>query len=90
MPGYTTTASYTKAPIGSLVADDFAWNRGTLVCICFLDCLPDLKFIIFPGYKWYPDTPGAYPASKTDWYWKDGGLYDQVSMNSYIYAYCIT
>mmetsp|Transcript_108693 Transcript_108693/g.162592 ORF Transcript_108693/g.162592 Transcript_108693/m.162592 type:complete len:229 (-) Transcript_108693:397-1083(-) len=29
------------------------------------------------GYNWYPDTPGAYPASKWSWYYNNGGLYDQ-------------
>ena len=28
-------------------------------------------------YSWYPDTPGQYPESKWDWYYSDGGLYDQ-------------
>ena len=35
------------------------------------------------GYTWYPDTPGAYPASKTDWYWNNGGLYDQAHVPGY-------
>jgi len=70
----------------TLVADDFAWNRGSLFYFLCLVCLPDLKECCYSGYKWYPDTPGAYPASKTDWYWNNGGLYDQVSMHSYIYA----
>ena len=29
------------------------------------------------GYSWYPDTPGQYPASKWDYYYSSGGLYDQ-------------
>jgi len=32
-----------------------------------------------PQYAWYPDTPGAYPASKMSWYYTSGGLYDQVA-----------
>mmetsp|Transcript_36973 Transcript_36973/g.57851 ORF Transcript_36973/g.57851 Transcript_36973/m.57851 type:complete len:260 (+) Transcript_36973:55-834(+) len=29
------------------------------------------------SYSWYPDSPGAYPASKMTWYYNNGGLYDQ-------------
>ena len=31
----------------------------------------------------YPDTPGAYPESKTNWYWSNGGLYDQAHVPGY-------
>ena len=35
-------------------------------------------FVWQRGYSWYPDTPGQYPASKWDYYYSSGGLYDQV------------
>jgi len=34
-------------------------------------------FVWDRGYAWYPDTPGAYPESKMEWYYNAGGLYDQ-------------
>eukprot|EP00277_Geminigera_cryophila_P006389 CAMPEP_0179429310 /NCGR_PEP_ID=MMETSP0799-20121207/14720_1 /TAXON_ID=46947 /ORGANISM="Geminigera cryophila, Strain CCMP2564" /LENGTH=281 /DNA_ID=CAMNT_0021205153 /DNA_START=42 /DNA_END=887 /DNA_ORIENTATION=+ len=34
-------------------------------------------FVWDRGYGWYPETPGAYPASKWDWYYSTGGTYDQ-------------
>ena len=48
-----------------------AWNvRLTSLGICV-------------GWYRYPDTPGAYPASKTSWYWDNGGLYDQAHEPGY-------
>ena len=35
------------------------------------------------GYSWYPDTPGQYPASKWDYYYSSGGLYDQAHTSSH-------
>eukprot|EP00802_Teleaulax_amphioxeia_P017703 Tamp_17868.p1 GENE.Tamp_17868~~Tamp_17868.p1 ORF type:complete len:281 (+),score=56.48 Tamp_17868:92-934(+) len=34
------------------------------------------------GYSWYPDTPGQYPASKWDYYYSSGGLYDQAHQSA--------
>jgi hypothetical protein len=38
---------------------------------------------LLPPRRRYPDTPGAYPASKTNWYWSNGGLYDQAHVPGY-------
>ncbi|EKX38648.1 hypothetical protein GUITHDRAFT_165146 [Guillardia theta CCMP2712] len=43
---------------------------------------PPADFAWQRGYSWYPDTPGAYPASKMTWYYNSGGLYDQMHASS--------
>ena len=80
MPGYTTTASYTKAPVGNLAEVEAEEERPRFAMAANPN---SADFAWQRGYTWYPDTPGAYPASKTDWYWNNGGLYDQAHVPGY-------
>ena len=47
-------------------------------CLSHTSCLVAPDHTWTTGYSWYPDTPGAYPASKWSWHYNSGGLYDQV------------